>query len=312
MSKARWSVLTIGIVLLLSSCGPAGYARIDPGGAYVYSNPVWSPDSKQIAYTRCALYDKTKGEKASTCELFVMDAATRAVRQLTDNAVYDGQPTWSPTGTQIAYRREEVAAGEPNRVTTSLRVIDGDGTHEREVYPCPVACNTPAWSPVEDRLAFQMAVSPAVEAASAVFTVRLNGSDLQQLTDGAAAVWKPRWSPDGRQIVFRQASDPALWLIDVDRRQMTALTVKEARGPDEPIFSPDGTGVAFSAYDNAKGKRLFWLNFTEGVVKPLLQADADYPPDMQEPDWSPDGKAIVFSAFYEKLYLADVEQTHIR
>ncbi len=31
------------------------------GGAYVYSNPAWSPDSQQLAYTRCEIYDKEKG-----------------------------------------------------------------------------------------------------------------------------------------------------------------------------------------------------------------------------------------------------------
>jgi Tol biopolymer transport system component len=308
MRKAWWLIGLIG--LSLTGCGPAGYTRIDPGGNYVYFNPAWSPDSKYIAYTRCDIYDKVKGEKIPSCELFVLEVATRQTQRLTDNVVYDGQPTWSPDGTQIAYRREETPdTTRPTANADSLRVIDRDDLHDRELYRCPALCNTPTWSPRGDRIAFQQATSSTIDSASAVFLIRSDGSDLRQLTAGDRTVWKPRWSPDGKQIAFRQASDQPMWLIDVASGQATALEVKGARGPDEPLFAPDGSGIVFSAYGDAQGKRLFFLNFADHTVQPLLNADADYPPDMQEPDWSPDGKGIVFSALHEKLYLADVEQT---
>ena len=303
MRKAWWWAIVIGLVL--ASCGTAGYTRLDPGGDYTYSNPVWSPDSKQIAYTRCEIYDQTKGKKLPSCELLVMDVAARQAKQLTRNEVYDGQPTWSPDGTQLAYRREEAASS----VIDSLRVIDIAGTHDREIYVCPTPCNTPAWSPHGARLAFQMVTSSAADSASAVFLIRADGGDVQQLTTADRVVWKPSWSLDGAQIVFHQDGDQPLGLVDVATGQNTTLSVKEARGPDEPIFARDGSGLVFSGYGEAAGKRLFLLRFGEDVAHPLLLTEADYPPDMQEPDWSPDGKFIVFSAYHEKLYLADVEQT---
>src|SRR5512143_1439113 len=115
MSKRWW--LFVVLLMALAGCGPEGYARIDPAGEYVYSNPAWSPDSQQIAYTRCAIYDKEKGRNATSCEVFVMTVATREARQLTHNEVYDGQPSWSPDGQQIVYRREDTRG-------SSLRVID--------------------------------------------------------------------------------------------------------------------------------------------------------------------------------------------
>ena len=65
------------LMLLMAAAGRRGYARIDPGGDYVYTNPAWSPDSKRLAYTRCEIYDKEKGRKAPGCELFIMTVATR-------------------------------------------------------------------------------------------------------------------------------------------------------------------------------------------------------------------------------------------
>jgi Tol biopolymer transport system component len=101
-------------------------------------------------------------------------------------------------------------------------------------------------------------------------------------------------------------------VIDVASGQETAFDLKDTRGADEPIFTPDRSGVVFSAYGSAKGKRLYRLNVSNGSIGLLLNAADDYPPDMKEPDWSPDGQQIVFSSFYEKLYTADWDKTHVK
>jgi Tol biopolymer transport system component len=276
----------------------------------VYSNTAWSPDSQQIAYTRCEIYDKEKGRKTPSCELFLMTVATRETRQLTSNDLYDGQPSWSPDGTQIVYRREEASSD-------SLRVIDVDGSSDIEILVCPRPCHMPAWSPQDDVIAFQMIESTAAPSASAapsnLYLIRSDGGDLQQLTRGTQPVWRPRWSPDGQQIVFHRAADPPIRTIDVTTQQETIHGTDGIRGPDEPIFTPDGTGIVFSAYDDtASGPRLFRRDRATGAIGLLLNAADDYPPEMKEPAWSPDGKQIVFSAFYEKLYLADWEQTRMK
>jgi len=309
MRKAWWVI--IPLLMMLAGCGPEGYTRIDPGGNYVYSNPAWSPDSQHIAYTRCAIYDKEKGRKAPSCELFVMALATRDTRQLTQNEVYDGQPSWSPDGQQIVYRREE--ARRDSSRGDSLRVIAADGSSDAEVFACPRACNTPDWSPRANVIAFQMIdAAPAtatVDTPSNLYLIRSDGGTVRQLTQGTQPVWRPRWSPDGTAIVFRRAADQPICAIAVATGQETAYATGEARGPDEPIFTPDGSGIVFAAYGSAQGQRLFQLDRASGSIGLLLNAADDYPPDMKEPAWSPDGKQIVFSAFYERLYLADWEKT---
>jgi TolB protein len=307
MGLRRW--LVISVVLGLAGCGPEGYARIDPGGAYVYSNPAWSPDSQQIAYTRCEIYDQEKGRKTPNCELFVMTAATRETRQLTRNDVYDGQPSWSANGQQIVYRREETRG-------SSLHVINVDGSGDVEIFACPRQCNTPDWSPRADVIAFQMlepAAAPgAGDVPSSLYLIGSDGGGLRQLTQDTQPVWRPRWSPDGRQIVFHRAADQPIRVIDAATGQETAYASGAAHGPNEPIFAPDGSGIIFTAYGSAQGQRLFRLNRADGSVGLLLNAADDYPPDMKEPAWSPDGRQIVFSAFYEKLYIANWEETRLK
>src|SRR5512143_3486791 len=178
--RKRWWLIVVAL-LGLAGCGPEGYARIDPGGDYAYLNPAWSPDSQQIAYTRCAIYDKEKGREAPGCELFVMTVATRETMQLTRNDSYDGQPSWSPDGQQIVYRREEARG-------SSLRVIAVDGSSDVEIFACPRQCNTPDWSPRDAMIAFQMIEPASVAAAgnvpSNLYLIRSDGGGLRQLTQG--------------------------------------------------------------------------------------------------------------------------------
>src|SRR5205085_4958312 len=56
----------------------------------------------------------------------------------------------------------------------------------------------------------------------------------------------PRWSPDGKQILFEsdRSGDNQLWVIDIgggEARQLTTLASEAGTG----IWSPDGKSIAF-------------------------------------------------------------------
>jgi WD40 repeat protein len=70
-------------------------------------NPTWSPDGRQICVT---------GMSRGLTDLFVVDAGTGAVRQLTNDAFADLQPAWSPDGSRIAFVTD--------RFSTRLDVLD--------------------------------------------------------------------------------------------------------------------------------------------------------------------------------------------
>jgi dipeptidyl aminopeptidase/acylaminoacyl peptidase len=104
-------------------------------GTYDETAPVWSPDSKQIAFVSNRTADPDKNENT---DLFVIEARTKApMKQLTTWAGVDNNPVWSPDGTQIAYLRSTAstnfimydqpvlsvipaAGGEPKLVSTVL------------------------------------------------------------------------------------------------------------------------------------------------------------------------------------------------
>ena len=57
-------------------------------------------------------------------EIYVMNRDGSGVRRLTDNPAIDSTPTWSPTGTQVAFTSDRTAR---RRSTSSGRTAAGCG-----------------------------------------------------------------------------------------------------------------------------------------------------------------------------------------
>jgi len=85
-----------------------------------------------------------------------------------------------------------------------------------------------------------------------VWTMSVNGSDAEKVTDSRGREFCPSWSPDVTAIAFvldgRGPDKSDIALVDADgtdRRRVTADRETQF-GPD---WSPDGTRIAYTNYD---------------------------------------------------------------
>jgi Tol biopolymer transport system component/DNA-binding winged helix-turn-helix (wHTH) protein len=97
-------------------------------------------------------------------------------------------------------------------------------------------------------------------------------------------------SPLGTQIAFAEGIAPDVWTVDLARGARARLT-SDPQVDHNPIWSPDGTAIAFDSH--RQGSRGIFVKRADGAVdeRGLLDAGAH---DVRVTDWSADGRLIVF------------------
>lgn len=116
-----------------------------------------------------------------------------------------------------------------------------------------------------------------------------------------------RISPDGSRIIYTRRFvnaqqdrwDTALWIMNADGSENRFLT----KG-GSPIWSPDGTRIAYIADGEPKGAQIFvrWMN-AEGATSQVTRVEQS-PGDI---GWSPDGKWIGFAMFIPKANVWQID-----
>jgi dipeptidyl aminopeptidase/acylaminoacyl peptidase len=110
--------------------------------------PQWSPDGTTIVYDNGGSNEQSDVQFSPTAEIWTVPAAGGAPpTQLTHDRAADSSPSFSPTGTQIAYFHDN---GE-------IRIMSTDGTDQHRLVPGGDGGEggfTPRWSPNGKMIAF--------------------------------------------------------------------------------------------------------------------------------------------------------------
>jgi dipeptidyl aminopeptidase/acylaminoacyl peptidase len=120
-------------------------------------------------------------------------------------------------------------------------------------------------------------------STSSIWLVSGHGTP-RQLTNSAKKDSQPRWSPDGKKLLFEsnRSGDGQVWVIDLhggEARQLTHIST----GASNAIWSPDGRWVAFIS--------AVWPEYSS---KPFAQSDALNKKRMEDATKNP-VKARVFT-----------------
>ena len=137
-------------------------------------------------------------------------------------------------------------------------------------------------SPLDGRLALTI--------ADDLYFARPDGGGLARVASSPELDWYPRFSPDGRAVVFEsaRASFRDLYRLDVETQQVVRLT-DDPEGNFDASWSPDGRKLAFAS--SRAGQLDVWVMDADGANPRRLTQHAG---DSVKPAWSPSGRWIAF------------------
>jgi dipeptidyl aminopeptidase/acylaminoacyl peptidase len=188
------------------------------------ADPQISPDGTRVAFTR-AWVDAEADEYRTA--IWIVDADGAGLRRLSSGE-RDSQPRWSPDGSRLAFVRV-TEAGKPGQIF----MLSMEGGEASPLTKLEKGASDPAWSPDGRRIAFTSRTNPALDAPDAkkpkhepgrlvtqpvwrwndegfidadhllhLWVVGAAGGDPRQLTHGRFSEGAPRWSGDGRFLLF--------------------------------------------------------------------------------------------------------------
>lgn len=234
--------------------------------------------------------------KDGVSDVYVMKADGSTKTNITDSesgeARKDVAPELSRDGSSVVFVRHNDSG------KTRLMVVKANGTGLIDVTPTATEVQNisePTWSPNGTQIVF----SSNVDGNYDLYLLDLASGLASKLTSTKAPVQNldPAWSPNGKAIVFSRSGvsllSAAAGLFEL-RLDSTTGAVRLTRptkgdGDVDPVYSPDGTRIAFSS-DRAGNDDVYLLNrasFT--VTKMTSTKDRDV-----QPTFSPDGTAIAY------------------
>jgi serine/threonine protein kinase/Tol biopolymer transport system component len=137
---------------------------------------------------------------------------------------------------------------------------------------------------------------------------KVDGSERLQLTYPPGYPVLPRWSPDGKNIVFFEfavsPSQPSrIYEVSADGGSPHPLLPSYTNQQLDPNWSPDGSKIVFGGESNNPRSAIHIIDMATRQVTDLPGSQGFY-----SPRWSPDGLYIsAFSSDSQKLLLFDMQ-----
>ena len=99
-----------------------------------------------------------------------------------------------------------------------------------------------------------------------LYSMPITGGTATRLTDGMAYDTQPRFSPDGKRVVFISDSSGSdnVWLLELENKELEALTKGKTDFYLSPEWTPDGKYVVVSKGTARFGAAKLWLIHVDG------------------------------------------------
>ena len=231
----------------------------------------------------------TEGSTNSVSEIIVMNDDGTDRLAVTENDAYDGEPDFSPDGSQIAFESSRFG-------NIDILVMSISGENVRRLTDSPQEDRHPDWSPDSRVIVYESGFG----SSSEIFAINADGSgEPVQLTTNGYGDRAPQFSPDGTLIAF-MTERRGRWQIALMRfpgGEQVTLFDCPATDCRFPTWSPDGKLIAFNTI-NAEGRvdAIYTLNPATGETRVVIEGGQN-----GRPVYNGDGTAIYFNRTVDNI-----------